>query len=212
MSNGQDVPARSQEDLPSDAPEPKRQLTKSEVQEQLRRRRASIDGHLEGVQQDLKAGGEQAQRGAERLVKRHTLAVLGGLGLAGAAVGYALVRRRRTKREAAARSWVDEYRDAVREEVRAAARRGEDPGAAAGRILEGHRPLVVREEGRNGGESQGLLRTVLDLVGRTLVSVAVKYAVDAASGSMLPTQQEARDGDDAGDDAVTAASAVWSQE
>ncbi|PSQ71461.1 MAG: hypothetical protein BRD38_01830 [Bacteroidetes bacterium QH_9_67_14] len=152
------------------------------MEEQLRRRRESIDGHLDGLQQDLKAGGQEAQQGVEHL-----------------------------RREAAtSRTWMDEYHDAVREEVRAAARRGEDPGEAAGRILEGHRPLVVRNDAQ-GGKSKGLLRTVLDLAGRTLVSVAVKYAVDAASGQVL-SPRDARGGEGAGDAAAPVASAVSSSE
>jgi hypothetical protein len=211
MSNGPQTPARREEHASDDQPRPHRQLTRAEVEEQLRRRRESIDGHLDGLRQDLKAGGQEAQQGVEHLVQRYPLAVLGGLGLAGAAVGYWLVRWRRKRREAAtSRTWMDEYHDAVREEVRAAARRGEDPGEAAGRILEGHRPLVVRNDAQGGG-SKGLLRTVLDLAGRTLVSVAVKYAVDAASGQVL-SPRDARGGEGAGDAAAPIASAVSSSE
>ena len=208
MSNGQPSASQS-EHAPADAPKPKRQLTRAEVEEQLRRRSESIDGHLDGLEREFKASGEEAQHAAERTVRQYTLAVLGGLGLAGAAVGYWLVRRRRQRRTAAAsRTRMDDYLDAVREEVRAAARRGDDPGEAASRILEGHRPLVVRE--RAASDSRGFLRTVMDLAGRTLVSLAVKYAVDAASEQLLPSGDTREVGEASSEDAAPVASAVSS--
>lgn len=213
MSNGQTTTARSQNQPPADQPEPKRELTRAEIEEQLRRRSESIDGHLDGLGQELQATGREAQETTERTVQQYTLAVLGGLGLAGAALGYGLVRRRRKKREAAAaRTPLDDYRDAVREEVRAAARRGDDPGEVAERLLSGAQPLVVRErKAATPTESKGLLRTVLDLAGRTLVSVAVKYAVDAASEQMLPPG-DAREVEAASEEAAPVAGAVSSQE
>ncbi|PSQ99479.1 MAG: hypothetical protein BRD48_04190 [Bacteroidetes bacterium QS_9_68_14] len=211
MSNGQTTLARRQEHPPTDRGKPKRELTKAEVEEQLRRRRDSMDGHLDGLGQEAQTTAQEAQQTAERTVQQYTLAVLGGLGVAGAALGYWLVRRRRKKREAAAaRTPLDDYRDAVREEVRAAARRGDDPGEVAGRLLGNTRPLVMRE-GATPTESGGLLRTVLDLTGRTLVSVAVKYAVDAASGQVLP-RSGAREVETSGEDVAPVAGAVSSQE
>lgn len=209
MSNGSS-PARQSENSSPDRVPPRRALTKAEVQEQLRLRSASIDGHLDGLQREFEASGQEAQHTIERTFREHTLALLGGLGLAGVLIGYGLVRRRRRKRrEAASRSWVDDYLEAVREEVRAAARRGDDPGEAAGRILEGHRPLVVRERAASPEASKGLLRTVLDLAGRTLVSLAVKYAVDAASEQVLATN-ETREVERASEDAAPVASVVSS--
>jgi hypothetical protein len=211
MSND-DTPARTQEQPPADQARPQRELTRAEVEEQLRRRSASIDGHMDGLQQELVATGEEAQHTAERTFQQYTLALLGGLGIAGAAVGYWLVRRRRKKRRASASgSWQSDYLDAVREEVRAAAKRGDDPGEAAGRILEGHRPLVVRERGATPTESRGLARTVTDLAGRTLVSIAVKYAVDAASEQFL-SSDDAREVEGASENAAPVVGAVSSQE
>lgn len=213
MSNGQTTSTRSQEQPSADQPKPKRELTRAEVEEQLRRRSASMNGHLDGMEQEVQAAGREAQDTAERTVQQYTLAVLGGLGLAGAAIGYWMVRRRRKKREAvAARTPLDDYREAVREEVRAAARRGEDPGEVAERLVSGTRPLVVREGGdATPTEEKGLLRTVLDLAGRTLVSVAVKYAVDVASEQMLPPGNT-REVETASEDAAPVAGAVSSQE
>ena len=211
MSNGSSL-TRPQEASTDERTAPQRQLTKAEVQEQLRRRSESMDGHLDGLRQELEASGREVQQSAERTLQQYTLAVLGGLGLAGAAVGYWLVRRRNRKRRAAAsRSWAEKYRAAVREEVRAAARRGEDPGEAAGRILDGHRPLVVREQAATPTEPKGFLRTVADLVGRTLVSVAVKYAVDVASEQLL-SPEDSRGVERASEDAAPVAGAVSSQE
>lgn len=207
MSNGS-TPARSQEQAPAELPRPQRKLTKAEVEEQLRRRRESMDGHLDGLQQELKTTGEEVQHEAQRTVQQNTLAVLGGMGLAGAVLGYWLVRRR--KRRHAPHGWAEEYREAVREEVRAAVRHGEDPGEAASQILAGHRPLVVREQAASRGESRGILKTVADLVGRTLVSLAVKYAVDAVTEQYLPPQ-ESREAEQTTDDAAPVAGAVYSQ-
>lgn len=213
MSNEQ-TPAQAEPLSPSvgDRPKPKRKLTKAEVKEQLRRRSASIDGHLAGLQQEMKASGEAAQHAVERSVQEYTMAILGGLGLAGAAIGYwVMSRRQRKRRRAAERTWAEEYREAIRDEVRAATRRGEDPGDAASRILEGHQPVVVRERAGTPTESQGVLRTVADLAGRTLVSLAVKYAVDAASSQVM-SGPDAQEVGEAGDDAAPVVGAVSSQE
>lgn len=191
----------------------KRELTKAEVQAELQRKRESIEQRVGAIEGEAKSTGAAVQERAQAQwarVKAHPLESVGAAGAAGLVLGLLWDWRRRRKhrdRYGLGRSHtalVDDYLDALRDDVRYRVASGEDVGEAVRRSLQDRVPLIV-QAGAVDGERKGVLRESFDLFVRTLFTLFVKYAADTLALQYLPDGEARAAAAGNGTVAVTAA-------
>ncbi|RMH60171.1 MAG: hypothetical protein D6685_10515, partial [Bacteroidetes bacterium] len=160
-------------------------LTRAEVEAQLKGTEASIDRHVEVLEQEFKTLGDYVR---ERLL-RHPLLGLGGALLGGLVVGWIFGGRgrgpsKRRAAEAALQVLVDRYLRAVVDDAAAAIRDGAPPEAAVRAALLERMPVVPVPvtEPSDDDRSSG----VLALLGATLLKITMSEALSYLTSNVLP--------------------------
>ncbi len=184
----------------------KRELTKAEVKAALQRKQDAITQRIDAIE------GEAQHTGVtlwER-VKARPLVSVGAAAGVGLVVGLVFGGRRDKDRYGLGRTHaalVDDYLDALRDDVRYRVSRGEETGEAIRTALQDRVPLIV-QAGAVNGEAKGAVREGFDLFVKTMFSLLVKYAADALALQYLPEGSEARAAATNGDAAVAVSSAT----
>ena len=168
--------------------------TKAELRARMEATSQTMSERLAALQDDLAGAGTSAADEARtralalRDQARHTLQrrplwSLGGAVAAGLAVGFLATRGRRDRLKARHRRLVEQYVDAVREDVVDAVERGRAADDAVTDALRNRVPFVIYEAASAAGDAQraGLAGALGDLLGfalRTTLSIALRDVLD----------------------------------
>lgn len=173
-------------------PEPERALTRDEVEAQLKGTEASIDQHVEALEDEVSTLGTYVK---ERLLS-HPLIGLGGALLGGLVIGWIFGGGRKgpsgaKAAEAALRVLVNRYMQAVVQEAQAAIQSGTPPEEAVRAALLERMPVVPApvQEPEPGG-----FKKFFSLLGATLLRVSVMEGFKYLTSSVVPPMDDAPDG------------------
>lgn len=134
--------------------------TKAEVEAKLHGTSEAIRGRLDAIQEEISTTGPVVRDWIRDRLREHPLASVGGSLLAGLLVGWLVSGRRKRRLTRAHRRLVENYVDAMRDEVRAAVADGAEVGEAVQEAFRNRTPLIVYGENDTSG---GFLRQTFDL-------------------------------------------------
>jgi len=156
--------------------------SKSDVEAQLRQAADAMSDRLASIQDEVSTTGDAVRT----WIREHPLESVGIMLGAGLLVGLAFggTRRKRRRRH---QKLIDQYLDALTDEVEAARTQGDEPKQALDKALRDRVPLVVYTA---NGESDGpgflwnlfgesieiVIRTALSLVARDLIETVIGNA------------------------------------
>lgn len=153
---------------------------KEAVERKLQMKMQHIEGHLDALQDEVTTLGPAVGKA----IFEHPLVSVGGMLVAGLAVGLLLGGRRRSPAVAERRrALVERYIDALVAETRYRVARGQDADAAVRDALEDHTPLIVYEtpEDERPRRRQNVPRQAVDILLKTLLGMTVKVGIDAVT-------------------------------
>ncbi len=163
--------------------EPGNEHSKSALEKELAEKEASIHHRLDELESEIAS----APAAIKSSIVKHPLLGLAGAAASGVAVGLIVTGLRRKKPDAAPfhQRLVEQYIDAVGEDVRRRMRRGRSIEEAVRDALRGRAPLVVYAPTRTvARESKGFFSEFADILLKTALGFAVKVAIDVASASV----------------------------
>ena len=130
-------------------PNPHESSTKSEVEAKLHGTSEAIESRLAAIQEEVSTTGTALRN----YLRQHPLASVGGSLLVGLLIGWWLMGRGRRRLSRSHRRLLENYIDALREEVRDTVADGAEVGEAVQAALRNRAPLIVYSE--NDGSSSG---------------------------------------------------------
>lgn len=151
-------------------PDPDTAKSKAEVEAELEGSSDAIQGRIHAIRDEITSTGSSMKS----LLRKHPLASLGGSLLAGALVGWLLAGLGRRRLSKAHRQLLNDYVEALRDEVRTAVADGEEVGAAVQDALRNRAPLIVYSE---DDRSSGWLRQTAGLIADTALTLFVRDVV-----------------------------------
>ena len=154
---------------------------KSDVEEQLRQSADAMSERLSSLREEVSTTGSSARD----WMRANPLKSVGGMLAAGLAVGllFGGSKRRRRRRH---QKLIDQYVDALADELDDARARGEEPSKALDKALRDRVPLVVyTSESDAAPKSGGFLRNLLGQSVRIVVRSALSVAARDLVASML---------------------------
>lgn len=152
--------------------------SKSDVEEQLRQTTDAMSARLSSLRDEVATTGTSVRD----WMKENPLKSVGGMLAAGLAVGllFGGSKKRRRRRH---QQLIDQYMDALTDEVEEARSRGEEPSKALDKALRDRVPLVVYTSQPDSPSKSGFLRTLLgesfEIVLRTALSLAARDAIES---------------------------------
>jgi hypothetical protein len=156
---------------------------KSDVEQQLRQTADAMSSRLSSLREEVSTTGTSVRD----WMKDNPLKSVGGMLAAGLAVGllFGGSKRRRRRHQ----KLIDQYIDALSDEVEAARDRGEEPAQALEKALRDRVPLVIyTSESDASASSKGALRNLLgeslEIVLRTALSFAARDVIDSVLGAV----------------------------
>ncbi len=166
----------------------KRELSRAELEAELDVRSDGINRRVSALESEVSSTPQSVQAYVAEYVFSNPWISLGGVALAGVALGLLLGGRRRKRRarryRASHRALVDTYLDTVGEEVHRAVAKGRDAESAVRAALRERTPLVVHYAADEHEESA--LAQGVDLVGKTLLAWGVREAAARFASPYLP--------------------------
>lgn len=154
---------------------------KEAVERRLQMKLQHIEGHLEALQDEVTTIGPSIGKA----LFDHPLVSVGGMLVAGLAVGLLFGGRRRpTALTARRRELVERYIEALAAETRYRVARGDDADEAVRGALKEQAPLIVYEtpEDERPRRRQSVPRQAVDILFKTLLGMTVKVGIDAVTG------------------------------
>lgn len=155
-----------------------RLLNKRDLELQLEGKRADIDARIDALKNEIEGAGTDARR----YLIEQPLKVVGGVLIAGVAVGLLMAgrKKRKSKRQLrkSHRALVERYAEALVQDVRFRLRRGDDEEKALRAAFRDRVPLIVVEGETDAEVRHGMVREGLDLALKTALGFAVKVLVD----------------------------------
>lgn len=173
---------------------------RSELERQLNERRDSIERRIDVLEEEIVS----TPAAIKSALAKHPVVGVAGAIAAGVAVGLLFgIRRKRSARVVPFHQrLVEQYIDAVGEDVRRKSRRGKSTAEAVRESLRDRTPLIVYAPRITEGvdEDRGFFRQFGDIALKTALGFAVKTAVDFFTASlnlkelqqMLALQEEER--------------------
>lgn len=159
----------------------RKEYTREELEAELQSTSTVIEQRLGVLEQELSTAPDAAQKAFTDAMLRSPLVVVGGALAAGLLVGLIFGgRRSRNSLGATHQRLVNEYVDALVEDVRYAVTKGTDPDAAVRDAVQDRVPLIIYDTGTRT-ETSGFLRTFFDLALKTATGFGIKVALDAAA-------------------------------
>ena len=156
---------------------------KSDVEQQLRQTADAMSSRLSSLRDEVSTTGTSLRD----WMRDNPLQSVGGMLAVGLAVGLAFggSKRRRRRRH---QKLIDQYVDALSDEMEAARDRGEEPSQALEKALRDRVPLVIyTSESDPPAQSAGFLRNMLgesvEIVLRTALSLVARDAIDSVLGN-----------------------------
>lgn len=184
----------------------KEALSREEVESELEGKSEEIERHLDQIQRELSAEGKEVK---EKVLANPLASAAGALAV-GALIGLVVRRRRRpSETDQIHQRLVDQYMDAVADDVRYEVERGKETSEAVHEALRDRVPLIFYME-EPPSESAGFFRQTFDFMLKTTLGFAVKSGLDYITGQvgleeyMTSPEQEGED--------VPAVSAAVSEE
>lgn len=151
---------------------------KSEVEAQLRQTADAMTDRIASLREEVESTGTSVRD----WVVQHPVKSVGGMLVAGLVVGLAFGGSRRKRRKTHAKL-IDQYLNALTDEVDEAQRRGEEPSKALDKALRDRVPLVVYTSGGRNRRESGFLRNLLsesfETVVRTAITLFARDAIEA---------------------------------
>lgn len=152
----------------------KEALSKQEVETELEGKSEEIARRLDQIQRELNASGKEVKE----QILANPLVSAGGALAVGALVGLIIKRRRRpSETDRIHQRLVDQYMDAVADDVRYEVERGKETGEAVHEALRDRVPLIFYAE-EPASESAGFFRQTFDFMLKTTLGFAVKSGLD----------------------------------
>lgn len=163
--------------------------SKADVEAELDSSSDAIQGRLDAIHDEITSTGSSIRS----LLRKHPLASVGGSLLAGALVGWLLAGLGKRRLSKAHRQLLNDYVEALRDEVRTAVAGGEEVGAAVQDALRNRTPLIVYSE---DDRSKGWLRQTAGLVFDTALTLFIRDVLSGmldglSAEDMLETDEEA---------------------
>lgn len=155
------------------------QPSKSDLEARLHQTADTMSNRMDALREEVTTTGLSIRD----WVAQHPLESVGGMLAAGLAVGLLFGGRSRRKRRATHQDLIDQYVDALSDEVKQAVKRGEDAPAALDKALRDRVPLVVYtaapEPSASGGAIRSTLGGVLGTVLQTGLTLALRELIPA---------------------------------
>lgn len=190
----------------------RKEYTRDELEAELRSTSTIIEQRLGALEHELSTAPDEAQDAFTDAVLRNPLVIVGGALAAGLLVGLVFGGRRDKKRLGVThKRLVNEYVDALVEDVRYAVTKGADPDAAVRDAVQDRVPLIIYDEGGQS-DSRGFIRTFFDLALKTATGFGIKLALDALSARAGLEELIEPTDDDATDEGVAPVAAAASAE
>lgn len=154
------------------------ETTRIQLQMQLSERKDAIERRIDEIEDEITG----APAAIVDAIRRHPLVGIAGAVLTGVTIGFLVTaRRRRAKLPAIHRQLVEQYIDAVVDEVRRKVRRGKNPEEAVQDALRDRAPVIIYAPDTSEPDSQssrGFIRDSLDIMLKSALGFAVKSAFD----------------------------------
>ena len=184
-----------------------KELSREEVEAALEGTAQRIDQHIDGLKGDLQI----TKQDAKTSLYNHPLVSVGGSLAAGLLVGLIVGGSKKdTRSEYVHRLLVDEYMDAVADDVHYDVAHGDEPRAAVYKALQDRVPLIFYEE-EPPASDRGFFKQFFDLFVKTAFGFAVKTGLDYVTMQVGLEEYVAPEQEQTTDD-VTAVSAAASEE
>lgn len=145
-------------------PEPDTSKSKADVEAELRGSSDAIQDRLDAIRGEIMSTGDSLRQ----VLRDHPLASVGGSLLAGALIGWLVAGVGKQRLSRAHRALLDQYIEALRDEVRAAVADGEEVGAAVQEALRNRAPLVVYANDDGSGSWLGQVAEMIFSTASTL--------------------------------------------
>lgn len=151
--------------------------TKADVEARLRDTADAISERIGALREEIST----SDISIRDWMVRHPWKSVGGMLAAGLAVGM-LFGGSRSRRRRAHADLIEEYIDALRQEMDEAVAAGEEPGRALEKALRDRVPLVVYDSDRGGSRSSGFWRRLFgegtEIILRTGLSLVARDAIE----------------------------------
>lgn len=158
--------------------------SRSELQRQLADRRESIDRRIDVLEDEIVSAPEAIKSS----LAKHPVVGLTGAIAAGVAVGLIFGARKKHKSRTAPfhQRLVEQYIDAVGDDVRRRTRRGKDAAEAVRESLRDRAPVIVYSPRTSepGGDELGFFGRIGDIALKTALGFVVKSAIDFFTASI----------------------------
>lgn len=157
---------------------------RSDLERQLADRKESIERRIDTLEDEIVS----TPAAIKSSLTKHPLVGIGGAIAAGLAVGLIFgVRKKRSSNVAPFHQrLVEQYIDAVGDEVRRKTRRGKNPAEAVRESLRDRSPVIIYAPSvkEREGDSSGFFSQLSDIALKTTLAFAVKSAVDFLTASL----------------------------
>lgn len=159
---------------------------RADVERQLADRRASIERRIDSLEDEIVS----TPAAIKSSISKHPIVGIAGAVAAGLAVGLLVsLRKKRSGTRVAPlhQRLVEQYIDAVGDEVKRKTRRGKSAADAVRESLRDRSPLIVyspRTSDPEEGERPGFLSQVGDVALKTALAFAVKTVIDVVTASL----------------------------
>lgn len=155
-------------------------LSKQEVEAEIEGKSEEVKRHLDQIQRELSASGKEVKE----KVLANPLASAGGALALGALVGLVIKRRKKpSEADRIHQRLVEQYMDAMADEIRYKVERGKETDEAVREALRDRVPLIFYAE-EPASEPVGFFRETFDFLLKTTLGFAVKFGLDHMAGQM----------------------------
>lgn len=156
------------------------QSEKEDLQSRLHKTAEAMSDRLASLQGEVSSTGLSLQR----WIVRNPLKSVGGMLVAGLAVGALFGGGNRSKRRKKHAELIDAYLKALRDEVEEAVDHGEEPGSAVDKALRDRVPLIVysgrnETKRRDAGWSRFFLQEAVEILFSTGLSLLARRVIES---------------------------------
>lgn len=159
--------------------------TRQEVERELEAKKDSIQRRIDDIEDEIVT----LPAAIKAAIAKHPVVGIAGAVAAGLAIGFLFTRRKKTgtKTPPFHQRLVEQYIDAVGDDVRRRVRKGRSPEQAVRESLEDRAPLIIyapRQVQQEERESRGFFYRAGDIALKTALGFAVKTVVDVLTASL----------------------------
>jgi ElaB/YqjD/DUF883 family membrane-anchored ribosome-binding protein len=155
--------------------------TRSSIEAELAERKDAIQRRIDDIEDEIVS----APAAIKSSIVKHPLVGLAGALAAGLVVGLIVTRRRKPDLAPLHQRLVDEYVDALGEDVSHRVRRGRTIEESVRRAMRDRTPLIVYSPGASvESAGKGYLSKIIDFAFKAAMGFAVKGVLDVASSAL----------------------------